>query len=639
MKRAKFLKIPPCALPDVKSEKEVMAKSQILEVGGEKAAEISLYYKNQLKARYFADEENHYAWINDKWTTCRLDNVARMCKNLPVEKGAYYWNDKKFIWNTKEDEQRVIDFLDVDYISSYEEKISKAKREKARARKSERIAKEMSDVPCVTEDMERWLDEKVFPGHILFSKKEGKGTAYTCTACKGSGSVKEKWKHKEIVHCPKCNQIASVNNRQKQKVEHTPVVILQKCNDRWVERQFKAICRWSKEGKEIKLFEQCRAFIPMGKTYGKVYYGTIDNADEFEQNFWDKNPAGKRFSPSYLYPGNLKEVLPCGNLERSGMDILAYKGKKFYVNRYITCFHARQYWEYLVKSGLYELVTELCNGYWRGELSIHSAKARNLKELLRVDGNRVNRMKQIDGGVNELEWLQYEQGQGIKISKESLEWLSKKKMTISKCKEILNDLGSVNKMVNYLKKQKIAPSKVIITWRDYLRMALLEGYDTRDSIVRFPKDLKLRHDQLVERRNEKLDKERLNEYAEIDKQIQERLPEVRRYFYEDDTYMIIPAGKCKELMKEGRELHHCVGASDIYMKKMAAGETWILFLRKKSDLEKAYYTVEINLKTDKIIQFYSEFDRQPDKKVIEKLLNKYTKRLKTMKQPIMAAAV
>ena len=639
MKRAKFLKIPPCTLSDVKSEKEVIAKSRILEVGGEKAAEISLYYKNQLKARYFADEENHYAWINDKWTTCRLDNVARMCKNLPVEKEAYYWSNKEFIWNTKEDKQRVTDFLDSCDVDDYETNLSEIKRARANKRKSERIEKEMSDVPCVTEDMERWLDEKVFPGHILFSKREGKGTAYICTACKRSGSVKEKWKHKEIVHCPKCNQVASVNNRQKQKVEHAPVVILQKCNNRWVERQFKAVCRWSKEGKVIELFEQCRAIIPMGKTYGKVYYGTINNADEFEQDFWDKNPAGKRFSPSYLYPGNLKEVLPCGNLERSGMDILADKGKKFYVNRYIMCFHARRYWEYLVKSGLYELVTELCNGYWWGELSIHSAKARNLKELLMVDGNRVNRMKQIDGGVNELEWLQYEQKQGIKISKESLEWLSKKKMTLSECKEILNDLGSVNKMVNYLKKQKIAPSKVITTWRDYLRMALLEGYDTRDSIVRFPKDLKLRHDQLAERRNEKENKERLNKYAEIDKQIQERLPEVRRYFYEDDTYMIIPAGKCKELMKEGRELHHCVGASDFYMKKMAAGETWILFLRKKEDLEKAYYTVEINLKTDKIIQFYSEFDRQPDKKVIGKFLNKYTKRLKTMKEPIMAAAV
>ena len=639
MKRAKFLRIPPSVFTNMKNKKEVIAKSRILEVDGEKAAEIILYYKNQLKARYFADEENHYAWINDKWTTCRLDNVARMCKNLPVEKEAYYWSNKEFIWNTKEDKQRVTDFLDSCDVDDYETNLSEIKRARANKRKSERIEKEMSDVPCVTEDMERWLDEKVFPGHILFSKREGKGTAYTCTACKRSGSVKEKWKHKEIVHCPKCNQVASANSRQKQKVEHAPVVILQKCNNRWVERQFKAVCRWSKEGKVIELFEQCRAIIPMGKTYGKVYYGTINNADEFEQDFWDKNPAGKRFSPSYLYPGNLKEVLPCGNLERSGMDILADKGKKFYVNRYIMCFHARRYWEYLVKSGLYELVTELCSGYWWGEVLMLSTKAKNLKELLRLDGNRVNRMKQINGGVNELEWLQYEQKEGIKISKESLEWLSKKKMTLSECKEILNDLGSVNKMVNYLKKQRVAPSKAITTWRDYLQMALLEGYDTQDSIVRFPKDLKLRHDQLVERRNAKKEKERLNEYAELDKQIKKRLPEVKGYFYEDDTYMIIPAGKCEELMKEGRELHHCVGASDTYMKKMAAGETWILFLRKKEDLEKAYYTVEINLKTDKILQFYSEFDRQPDKKAIEKLLNKYTKELKTMKQPIMAAAV
>lgn len=639
MKRAKFLRIPPSAFTNMKNKKEVIAKSRILEVDGEKVVEISLYYKKQLKARYFADKENHYAWIDNKWTTCRLDNVARTCKGLPAEKGLYYWDNKGFIWDTKEDRQRASDFLDSYDVDDYETNLSEIKRARANKRKSERIEKEMSDVPCITEDMERWLDEKVFPGHILFSKKEGKGTAYTCTACKRSGSVKEKWKHKEIVHCPKCNQVASVNNRQKQKVEHTPVVILQKCNDRWVERQFKAVCRWSEEGKKIELFEQCRALIPIGKTHGKVYYGTINDADEFEQDFWDKNPAGKCFSPSYLYPGNLKEVLPCGSLERSGMDILADKGKKFYVNRYITCFHARQYWEYLAKSGLYELVTEICNGYWWGEVSMLSTKAKNLKELLRLDGNRVNRMKQINGGVNELEWLQYEQKQGIKISKESLEWLSKKKMTLSECKEILNDLGSVNKMVNYLKKQRVAPSKAITTWRDYLQMALLEGYDTQDSIVRFPKDLKLRHDQLVERRNAKKEKERLNEYAELDKQIKKRLPEVKGYFYEDDTYMIIPAGKCEELMKEGKELHHCVGASDIYMKKMAAGETWILFLRKKEDLEKAYYTVEINLKTDKIIQFYSEFDRQPDKKVIEKLLNKYTKRLKTMKQPIMAAAV
>lgn len=31
--------------------------------------------------------------------------------------------------------------------------------------------------------------------------------------------------------------------------------------------------------------------------------------------------------------------------------------------------------------------------------------------------------------------------------------------------------------------------------------------------------------------------------------------------------MIIPAGTCKELMTEGRKLHHCVGRDDHYMKK------------------------------------------------------------------------
>ena len=66
MKRAKFLRIPPYALEDVKNKKEVIAKSRILEVDSEKVAEISLFYKKQLKARYFADKENHYAWIDGK---------------------------------------------------------------------------------------------------------------------------------------------------------------------------------------------------------------------------------------------------------------------------------------------------------------------------------------------------------------------------------------------------------------------------------------------------------------------------------------------------------------------------------------------------------------------------------------------
>ena len=224
------------------------------------------------------------------------------------------------------------------------------------------------------------------------------------------------------------------------------------------------------------------------------------------------------------------------------------------------------------------------------------------------------------------------------ITQESLEWIARKNLKISDCQDILNELESVNRMVNYLKKQKIAPGKFTIMWRDYLRMAREEGYDTTDDIVRFPKDLKARHDQLVEVRNQRKDDKRLEGYKKLDDRIKERLPDMKDYFWEDREYMIIPAGTCKELMDEGRTLHHCVGSSDTYMRKMADGVSWILFLRRKSELEKPYYTIEISLKDDHIIQFYSEYDRQPDKETINDVLNRYKRSIRKKKIKIQVPA-
>ena len=193
---------------------------------------------------------------------------------------------------------------------------------------------------------------------------------------------------------------------------------------------------------------------------------------------------------------------------------------------------------------------------------------------------------------------------------------------------------SVNRMVNYMKKQKVAPSKMYITWEDYIRMAKAEGYDTTDDIVRFPRDLKARHDELVELGIERKDEKRLQGYRKLDQQIKNRLPEAARYFWEDEEYMIIPAGKCEELMSEGRKLHHCVGRDDHYMRKMAAGTSWILFLRKKEEPETPYYTLEIDMQQERILQYYSEFDRQPDKAIITKVLDKFRKSIKRQQNRI-----
>ena len=178
-------------------------------------------------------------------------------------------------------------------------------------------------------------------------------------------------------------------------------------------------------------------------------------------------------------------------------------------------------------------------------------------------------------------------------------------------------------MVNYLKKQKEKPGKALITWNDYLKMAENEGYDLTDSIIRFPRDLKLRHDQLVELGIQRKDEERLKGLKKLDDQIQHWLPEAMHYSWQDKNYLMIPARSCRELVEEGRALHHCVGNGDTYMKKMAEGESWILFLRKKEKPEKPYYTIEIDMVTDTIRQWYSELDRKPDREVISKVLHKF----------------
>lgn len=523
-------------------------------------------------------------------------------------------------------------------MDNYEQELSWEKQQRAAQRKRDRIDQQMDEVPSVPKEAEDWVEQQIFPGHILFFKKEEKRTTYSCTACGCSSWKKSGWKHGEETVCPRCGRPVTANSRQQERIRSVPVVILQCYGQNWVERQFKAVCKWTAGRKDIELFEQCRAIMSEGECWGKVWYGLLSDADEFEQEFWDKNQQNKRFLASYLYPGNLKEVLKYGNLEKSGMELLANQGEKFHVNRFIVTFHRRPYLEYLIKAGLRRLAADIVEYGWWGEPDEINALGSSLKEALCLDGNRANRMKQLNGGICTLRWLQYEEKAGIKISQESLEYLQRKNVMKDDCEGILREIKSVNRMVNYMKKQKMTPNSLITTWRDYISMARDEGMDTADDIVRFPKDLKARHDQLVELRNIRMNKERIEKekekYQKLDAQILKMLPMAARYYWENDKYMIIPAGTCEELMEEGRTLHHCVGSSDTYMKKMAEGESWILFLRKKENLEEAYYTIEINMKDDRIMQYYSKFDRQPDKSTISKVLDKFRQSIKRSQQKV-----
>lgn len=653
MKRTELLKhIPPQSAPEEVS-KYVLGVSQVAEYEGARYLNIDLFYQGHLRGRYFADKKSHVANVNGHWYTCMIDNVARVCRGEEPRRGEHCYYDREMHWNTKQDENIATDYLGGITIRSYEGCINQNKYERAIQRKIQRIEDMMNKVPAAPDEMDTWLLETVFPQDYLFFRKKKNRTEYDCTACGGHSWKKKGWKHNERTVCPKCGRPVIAYSRKQEVENKMPVVLLQAMGDEWVERQMKAVCNWrAGEKKQVEVYEEIRTIIPKGKTWGKVWYGCLNRADEFAQEYWDKNQANKKWNRSLLYPGNLSEVLPYGNLEHSGLDRLSGDGARFNVNSFITNFHWRPWIEYLIKAGLTKLTIDIVEGYggWGNPDEIEKG-ASSLAECLRLDGNRTNRMKQLNGGLNALGWLQYEKkteqmGKKIKISQESLEYLDRKNVYMSECEDILKELGSVDRMVNYMKKQSISPRTLTGIWRDYLGMAKAEGMDTTDDIVRLPKDVKARHDELVERINARKDAKRIaqnrEKYNKLNKEIMKRLPDVKRYFYENEKYMIIPAGKCEELIAEGRKLHHCVASGDMYMRQMAEGKSWILFLRKKEKLEEPYYTMEIRMKDDMILQYYSAYDRQPDKKEIDKLLKKYKasieKQKTTVRIPVAAIA-
>lgn len=109
-----------------------------------------------------------------------------------------------------------------------------------------------------------------------------------------------------------------------------------------------------------------------------------------------------------------------------------------------------------------------------------------------------------------------------------------------------------------------------------------------------------------------------------------QLVKVEKLEYEnkDDDFCVVIPTEPGDLAKEGLELHHCVRS---YIEKVANGTTNIVFIRKKSDKTKPFFTVEVS--NDKVIEQVHGFgnrnaDTEPN---LTEFVNRWAKnkRLKT----------
>lgn len=152
------------------------------------------------------------------------------------------------------------------------------------------------------------------------------------------------------------------------------------------------------------------------------------------------------------------------------------------------------------------------------------------------------------------------------------------------------------------------------------------GINTSDEIVYRVKLLRQRHDELVEQlRKRERDMEAAataRKYRKIAGICRSIKP---KYEYTGEMYSIVVPSGVRDIMREGDALSHCVGKSDRYWERIEQQEAYILFLRKTAEIDKPYYTLEVE-PNGTIRQKRTYFDRQNDDlKDAEKFLKEWQK--------------
>jgi len=205
----------------------------------------------------------------------------------------------------------------------------------------------------------------------------------------------------------------------------------------------------------------------------------------------------------------------------------------------------------------------------------------------------------------------------------------------------LFSLFGITKVLSYIEKQRrIHPkekvSHLAICHRDYLNMSNDLHVDMSHKSVLFPSDIVDAHKTMTARYNAAKNEIKLEKAARLNATFHDCA--VRNYeargitAFSQGEYQIVLPMQRTDLIVEGQSLNHCVGG-DSYAKKHMEGNLMIFFVRKQSEPEKPFFTMELDLNFGRIIQLYGFGDCSAPSEVrkFAEAFAQYTQRKKARK--------
>lgn len=612
---------------------------------------VALFFPDSLRAgaskpsyEVFLDQANKkfitYNRIEEKWTTAKAEHL-----DWP-----HYIRATDGTWMSPADKKTVQTYLGTardgyNGVLEYQDKLGEETLARRHKKMTDPWDADLAATPDVPKDWDRWVKKVGIPQNFMFYRYQKRGVKEGhCTYCEKDVPLTQKPKHNKEGRCPVCRR--AVTYKSIGKMGHRVstgincVYLFQRRPDGFVVREFWAERVYTSDTWATGTVE-CR------EKLRSIYDSKLDV--RFYYWGWFKNklcrwiagvPSTSYYSPEHHYyeqgnkPGRVygknlphlvRTLLPrSGLLEYlRGSHMTMKPDDYFYTLKRDSCL------ELLSKASLPRLTSEcasapgLINDVFRGPQDRGLAKAMN------IDGQRLGRLRQHDGGNVFLCWLQWEKQQDTIWDDAVIQSFSNWGIRPSSL-SFISDRMSPLRVCNYLKKQMSASGEsawaVLTTWRDYLSMAQRLKMDTSDEIVYRARLLYKRHDELVLRCKRKAKEP----WA---KQVLEKFPKVdeicrsikEKYEYQDKDFAVIVPNGVLDIIVEGDALNHCVGNQDCYWDRIQQGETFILFLRKASCPDVPYYTLEVE-PGGSVRQKRGKFNRvDSDEKIITRFLKRWQK--------------
>lgn len=474
----------------------------------------------------------------------------------------------------------------------------------------------MSQAGPLPADMDQFIDNHVLPhSRYLYYKRHGKKLTAFCSHCHQTVEMpipkgaKKGQLNEVIAFCPHCHsktRLKMAGRACVMKDSHR-VEYIQPIADGFLVRSMVAYRLHDKaygtHPQTEWISEDFRTFIPFSGRVIKFeyYHHHISGKDEWIFKGYMEPHRGP------IYVKNLKQIFKGTEFEHSGLYEFAKQCEgSFHADKYLEAYIDAPVLEQFVKIGMTRLVrSAIHEDEYGSSVFFQNQHASNSAAALGVTKRELREMRELNiSGTGCKLWEDLKQA-GYHVNAEMMKYLWNYGITQFWSLERISKHGDIFKTIAYMQSQKEKECN-LTDWADYIVNCKKLGYDTTGKRVKYPREFRKMHDRVADEVVGRQNECRIEAFDRLHQKYTEL------YGYADKAYIVLLPKKPDDLIREGREMHHCVGT---YIDRYADEESIILFIRQKEAPDVPFITAEVSPQ-NRPVQIQDKYDHKPPAEVM-----------------------